>query len=63
MKHGYVIIVPEAQHGNEVTAEIEDVRENVPFATIVGTDQRTVWITPRRRPAVSIPVVKMGSSG
>lgn len=39
---GYVIIVPGAQPGEQPTVEIEQVQENVAFATIVTSDTRTL---------------------
>lgn len=35
---GYVVIVPEAHPGDEVTVEIEETRENVAFATVIAND-------------------------
>lgn len=40
--HGYVVIVPQAAPGQEPTVEIEEVRENVAFASIVGDGERPV---------------------
>jgi len=42
VERGYVVIVPEAQPGDEPTIEIEQVQENVAFASIVDGDPRTV---------------------
>ena len=42
VERGYVVIVPEAQPGDEPTIEIEQVQENVAFASIVDSDPRTV---------------------
>jgi predicted RNA-binding protein with TRAM domain len=39
---GYVVIVPEGQPGDEPTVEIEQVQQNVAFATIVEPDPRTL---------------------
>lgn len=39
---GYVVIVPDAQPGDESTVEIEQVQENVAFASIVDPDPRTL---------------------
>jgi predicted RNA-binding protein with TRAM domain len=38
----YVVIVPGAQPGDEPTVEVEQVRENVAFASIVDSDPRAV---------------------
>jgi predicted RNA-binding protein with TRAM domain len=35
VERGYVVIVPGAKPGDEPTVEIEDVRENVAFATVI----------------------------
>ena len=35
VERGYVVIVPGARPGDEPTVEIEDVRENVAFATVI----------------------------
>jgi len=40
--NGYVVIVPGAQPGDEPTVEIEQVQENVAFASIVGSDPRAL---------------------
>jgi predicted RNA-binding protein with TRAM domain len=37
---GYVLIVPDTDFGDRVTVEIETVRENVAFATVVDTAPR-----------------------
>ncbi|KAA9396504.1 TRAM domain-containing protein [Haloarcula sp. CBA1130] len=42
VERGYVVIVPEAQPGDEPTIEIEQVQENVAFASIVDSDPRTI---------------------
>lgn len=42
VERGYVVIVPEAQPGDEPTIEIEQVRENVAFASVVDPDPRTL---------------------
>jgi predicted RNA-binding protein with TRAM domain len=39
---GYVVIVPDAQPGDEPTVKIEQVQENVAFASIVDPDPRTL---------------------
>jgi predicted RNA-binding protein with TRAM domain len=38
---GYVVIVPGARPGDEPTVEIDQVRQNVAFATVVDSDGRT----------------------
>jgi predicted RNA-binding protein with TRAM domain len=38
VERGYVVIVPEAEPGDEPTVEIKQARENVAFASIVDTD-------------------------
>jgi predicted RNA-binding protein with TRAM domain len=40
--HGYVVIVPEGKPGDEPTVEIEQVQQNVAFATIVEPDSQTL---------------------
>ena len=40
--HGYVVIVPGGQPGDEPTVEIEQVKENVAFASIVAPDSRAL---------------------
>ncbi len=35
VERGFVIIVPDTEHGEQVTIEITDVRENVAFADVV----------------------------
>ncbi|WP_254824898.1 TRAM domain-containing protein [Haloglomus halophilum] len=42
VERGYVVIVPDAQPGDEPTVEIEQVQENVAFASIVDSDQRSL---------------------
>lgn len=42
VERGYVVIVPDAQPGDEPTIEIEDVRQNVAFASVVEPDPRTI---------------------
>lgn len=37
---GYVVIVPDAQPGDEPTVKIEEVQQNVAFATIIDPDPR-----------------------
>lgn len=39
---GYVVIVSDAQPGDEPTVEIEQVQQNVAFASIVDSDARTL---------------------
>ena len=39
---GYVVIVPDAQPGDEPTVEIEQVQQNVAFASVVDSDPRTL---------------------
>lgn len=39
---GYVVIVPGAQPGEEPIVEIEAVRPNVAFVSVVDTDSRTL---------------------
>jgi len=38
VERGYVVIVPDAQPGDEPTVEIEDVKQNVAFASVVDAD-------------------------
>jgi predicted RNA-binding protein with TRAM domain len=40
VERGYVVIVPDAQPGDEPTIEIDDVRQNVAFASVVEPDPR-----------------------
>ncbi|PAU84949.1 deoxyribonuclease [Halorubrum salipaludis] len=40
VERGYVVIVPGGQPGDEPTVEIEQVQENVAFASIVESDSR-----------------------
>jgi len=42
VERGYVVIVPDAQPGDEPTIEIDDVRQNVAFASVVDPDPRTL---------------------
>jgi len=42
VERGYVVIVPGAQPGDEPTVEIEQVQENVAFASIVDSDPRAL---------------------
>jgi len=42
VERGYVVIVPEAQPGDEPTIEIEQVQENVAFASIIDRDPRAL---------------------
>ena len=42
VERGYVVIVPDAQPGDEPTIEIEQVQQNVAFASIVDSDPRTL---------------------
>ena len=39
---GYVVIVPGAQPGEQVTIEVQDVKENVAFANVVEPDPREI---------------------
>lgn len=39
---GYVVIVPTAQPGDKPTIEIEQVQENVAFASVVDSNSRTL---------------------
>lgn len=38
VEHGYVVIVPDTQPGDEVTVTIEAAQENVAFATVIAND-------------------------
>lgn len=42
VERGYVVIVPGAQPGDEPTIEIEQVQENVAFASILDSDPRAL---------------------
>ncbi|MGQ3331038.1 TRAM domain-containing protein [Halorubrum sp. FL23] len=42
VERGYVVIVPGGQPGDEPTVEIEQVQENVAFASIVESDSRAL---------------------
>ena len=42
VERGYVVIVPDAQPGDQPTVEIEQVKQNVAFATILEEDSRTL---------------------
>ncbi|MFD1570467.1 TRAM domain-containing protein [Halorubrum laminariae] len=42
VERGYVVIVPGGQPGDEPTVEIEQVQENVAFASIVEHDSRAL---------------------
>jgi predicted RNA-binding protein with TRAM domain len=42
VERGYVVIVPETQPGEQPTIRIDDVRQNVAFASVVDPDQRTL---------------------
>lgn len=42
VERGYVVIVPDAQPGDEPTIEIDDVRQNVAFASVVEPNSRTL---------------------
>jgi len=42
VERGYVVIVPGGQPGDEPTVEIEQVQENVAFASIVEQDSRAL---------------------
>ena len=41
VERGYVVIVPEARPGDHPTVEIEQVRRNVAFASVVDPDRRS----------------------
>jgi len=40
VERGYVVIVPDAEPGDEPTVEIEEVQQNVAFASVIGDDSR-----------------------
>lgn len=42
IERGYVVIVPDAQPGDEPTVEIKQAQENVAFAKIVDSDSRAL---------------------
>lgn len=42
VERGFVVIVPGANPGDEPIIEIEDVRSNVAFASVVDSDPRTL---------------------
>ncbi|MDB2283399.1 TRAM domain-containing protein [Halorubrum ezzemoulense] len=42
VERGYVVIVPSGQPGDELSVEIEQVKENVAFASIVEPDSRAL---------------------
>jgi predicted RNA-binding protein with TRAM domain len=42
VERGYVVIVPETQPGEQPTIGIDDVRQNVAFASVVDPDRRTL---------------------
>ena len=42
VERGYVVIVPETQPGEQPTIRIDDVRQNVAFASVVAPDQRSL---------------------
>ena len=42
VERGYVVIVPDARPGDQPTVEIEQVKQNVAFATILEEDSRTL---------------------
>lgn len=42
VERGYVVIVPGAQLGDEPTVEIEQIQENVAFASTVDSDPRAL---------------------
>ena len=42
VERGYVVIVPGAQPGDQPTVEIEQVQENVAFASIIDSDPRAL---------------------
>ena len=42
VERGYVVVVPGAQPGQQPTVEIEQVQENVAFASVVDDDPRAL---------------------
>lgn len=42
VNRGYVVIVPDTQPGQQPTVEIEQVQQNVAFASVVASDSRTL---------------------
>lgn len=42
VERGYVVIVPGTQPGEQLTVEIEQVQENVAFATVLESDSRSL---------------------
>ena len=42
VERGYVVIVPETQPGEQPTIRIDDVRQNVAFASVVDSDSRMI---------------------
>lgn len=42
VERGYVVIIPGVQPGDEPTVEIEQVQENVAFASVVDSDSRVL---------------------
>jgi predicted RNA-binding protein with TRAM domain len=42
VERGYVVIVPGGQPGDELSVEIEQVKENVAFASIIESDSRAL---------------------
>ena len=42
VERGYVVIVPDALPGDELTVQIDQVQENVAFASIVEDDRTLV---------------------
>lgn len=42
VERGYVVIVPETQPGEQPTIEIEEVQQNVAFASVIASDRRTL---------------------
>lgn len=40
VERGYVVIVPDAQPGDEPTVKIKQVQQNVAFASVVGSSRR-----------------------
>jgi len=42
VERGYVVIVPETQPGEQPTIKIDDVRQNVAFASVVDSDSRMI---------------------
>ena len=41
VEHGYVLIVPNTEPAQEVTIEVEDVKKNVGFATVLDAEAKS----------------------